>query len=153
MHLPACFFSDARQKYHQSGATQPESIRVWDYSIFFSEGKKNQLWLQPQQATDFFGRREDRFYDVPLQTVMVTLDIHRTAKWVVLFILEKFFLLRGGLLRANTNTWPLSMFCPCTSLPSNALCTSVWHMAQNANAYKEKLPSFQYLKGREFFWI
>jgi len=30
----------------------------------------------PQQAKDFLGRREDRFYDVPLQTATVTLDIH-----------------------------------------------------------------------------
>ncbi|EOH97813.1 oxaloacetate decarboxylase subunit alpha [Enterococcus pallens] len=31
--------------------------------------------LFPQQAKDFLGRREDRFYDVPLQTVQVTIDI------------------------------------------------------------------------------
>lgn len=31
--------------------------------------------LFPQQATDFLGRREDKFYDVPLQTVNVTIDI------------------------------------------------------------------------------
>ena len=31
--------------------------------------------LFPQQAKDFLGRREDPFYDVPLQTVDVTLDI------------------------------------------------------------------------------
>ena len=29
----------------------------------------------PQQAMDFLGRREDRFYDVPLQTVTVMMDI------------------------------------------------------------------------------
>ncbi|OJG75734.1 oxaloacetate decarboxylase [Enterococcus quebecensis] len=31
--------------------------------------------LFPQQGKDFLGRREDRFYDVPLQEVKVTLDI------------------------------------------------------------------------------
>ena len=31
--------------------------------------------LFPQQAKDFLGRREDRFYDVPLQTVEVMIDI------------------------------------------------------------------------------
>ncbi|WP_206911472.1 oxaloacetate decarboxylase [Enterococcus sp. DIV0840] len=31
--------------------------------------------LFPQQGKDFLGRREDRFYDVPLQEVNVTLDI------------------------------------------------------------------------------
>lgn len=31
--------------------------------------------LFPQQAKDFLGRREDRFYDVPLQEVNVTIDI------------------------------------------------------------------------------
>ena len=31
--------------------------------------------LFPQQAKDFLGRREDPFYDVPLQTVEVTLDL------------------------------------------------------------------------------
>ena len=31
--------------------------------------------LFPQQAKDFLGRREDPFYDVPLQTVDVTLDL------------------------------------------------------------------------------
>ncbi|EOH99512.1 oxaloacetate decarboxylase [Enterococcus haemoperoxidus ATCC BAA-382] len=31
--------------------------------------------LFPQQGKDFLGRREDRFYDVPLQEVSVTLDI------------------------------------------------------------------------------
>lgn len=31
--------------------------------------------LFPQQAKDFLGRREDRFYDVPLQRVQVTIDI------------------------------------------------------------------------------
>ncbi len=31
--------------------------------------------LFPQQAKDFLGRREDLFYDVPLQTVDVTLDL------------------------------------------------------------------------------
>lgn len=31
--------------------------------------------LFPQQAKDFLGRREDRFYDVPLQIVQVTIDI------------------------------------------------------------------------------
>lgn len=31
--------------------------------------------LFPQQAKDFLGRREDRFYDVPLQSVQVTIDI------------------------------------------------------------------------------
>lgn len=31
--------------------------------------------LFPQQAKDFLGRREDRFYDVPLQEVDVTIDI------------------------------------------------------------------------------
>lgn len=31
--------------------------------------------LFPQQAKDFLGRREDRFYDVPLQKVQVTIDI------------------------------------------------------------------------------
>lgn len=30
--------------------------------------------LFPQQAKDFLGRREDRFYDVPIQTVTVQLD-------------------------------------------------------------------------------
>lgn len=31
--------------------------------------------LFPQQAKDFLGRREDRFYDVPLQTVEVMIDM------------------------------------------------------------------------------
>ncbi|MGM0213674.1 oxaloacetate decarboxylase subunit alpha [Enterococcus sp. AZ109] len=31
--------------------------------------------LFPQQAKDFLGRREDKFYDVPLQTVQVAIDI------------------------------------------------------------------------------
>lgn len=31
--------------------------------------------LFPEQAQDFLGRREDRFYDVPIQKVSVTLDI------------------------------------------------------------------------------
>ncbi len=31
--------------------------------------------LFPQQAKDFLGRREDPFYDVPLQTVDVTLEL------------------------------------------------------------------------------
>ncbi len=31
--------------------------------------------LFPQQAKDFLGRREDPIYDVPLQTVDVTLDL------------------------------------------------------------------------------
>ena len=31
--------------------------------------------LFPQQAKDILGRREDPFYDVPLQTVDVTLDL------------------------------------------------------------------------------
>ena len=30
--------------------------------------------LFPQQAKDFLGRREDRFYDVPIQHVTVTID-------------------------------------------------------------------------------
>lgn len=32
--------------------------------------------LFPQQAKDFLGKREDPFYDVPVQTVTVTLDIN-----------------------------------------------------------------------------
>jgi len=32
--------------------------------------------LFPQQAKDFLGRREDRFYDVPLQTVEVMIDMN-----------------------------------------------------------------------------
>ncbi|MGX7238929.1 oxaloacetate decarboxylase subunit alpha, partial [Enterococcus phoeniculicola] len=31
--------------------------------------------LFPQQAKDFLGRREDPFYDVPVQTVDVTINI------------------------------------------------------------------------------
>ena len=31
--------------------------------------------LFPQQAKDFLGRREDRFYDVPLQTIEVSIDV------------------------------------------------------------------------------
>ncbi|MEI5991818.1 oxaloacetate decarboxylase [Enterococcus termitis] len=31
--------------------------------------------LFPQQGKDFLGRREDRFYDVPMQEVKVTIDI------------------------------------------------------------------------------
>ena len=30
--------------------------------------------LFPKQAKDFLGRREDRFYDVPIQSVEVTID-------------------------------------------------------------------------------
>ena len=35
--------------------------------------------LFPQQATDFLGRREDRFYDVPTQTVSVQLALDASA--------------------------------------------------------------------------
>ena len=32
--------------------------------------------LFPEQARDFLGRREDPFYDVPVQEVNVTIDVH-----------------------------------------------------------------------------
>ena len=31
--------------------------------------------LFPQQAKDYLGRREDPYYDVPVQTVEVSLDL------------------------------------------------------------------------------
>jgi oxaloacetate decarboxylase alpha subunit len=55
----------------------PELAKYAEEIQMYAKNEEDVLMyaLFPQQAKDFLGRREDRFYDVPLQEVTVTLDI------------------------------------------------------------------------------
>ena len=56
---------------------EPELPRLREEIACYARSEEDVLSyaLFPEQARDFLGRREDRFYDVPVQEVNVSIDI------------------------------------------------------------------------------